>query len=137
MLVLVSFIINAQESYGVKGGFSEVSGGGDSVTGFNFGGFLVFNMSEKFDVQTELLYQSFDGGSLISLPILAKYSINSQFNVLAGPSLNKWKDSDVRLNFDLGLIYYIKDKFDINAKYSMGKDDISIFNIGVGYKLNL
>ena len=98
ILLFGLLIINAQEiKYGVKSGldFSSLKVKNQTYivlqipeTGFYVGGFAengAFLMLLLF--RPELLYVAVDGLNQISIPLMAKYEVSEDFNVLAGPSL--------------------------------------------------
>lgn len=179
--VLLSFVVgnlNAQDdsnysstdvTYGVKAGYNSfiarASADGNSATvnssGFYFGVFADIIVSEKFNIQPELLCAivSEDGenGNLLVLPILGKYKVNDEFSLLAGPQLDFILDEDSEgikkfgVGLALGLAYDIDEHFLIDMRYSFGLSDrlenaeedfgesdvkvkFNFFQVGVGYR---
>ena len=157
---------NAQDmKFGVKGGLDMVSvsvpsvtvpdgfggtetlgGGSISTTGFFFGGFADFEMSDKITLQPGLNYHtaSKDGYNLsfLSIPVLAKYNVSDKLNLLAGPSLYYSMDSEstdkTRFSLGIGGSYDISDELFLETRYDMGLSGdakVNHFLIGLGYKL--
>lgn len=139
---------NAQEAkFGAKGGLDlvSVSGGNGSLTGFAFGGFAEFSLSDKVSLQPGLNFHtaSENGGSIsfIGLPVLAKFNVAEKINLLAGPSLYYLLESGegdkTTFNLDFGATYDINDKLFLEPRYSAGLTGdfkTNHFFIGLGYK---
>lgn len=138
---------NAQDAkFGVKGGLDLVSfsGGSGSITGFAFGGFAEFSLSDKVSLQPGLNFHtaSENGVSInfIGLPVLAKFNVAEKINLLAGPSLYKVLDAEsapIQVNIDLGASYDINENLFIEPRYSIttdGEGGMNHFVIGLGYK---
>ena len=128
----------------------------DGASGFYFGLFADFSISDKFHIQPELQYASVsqDGGTgnEIIVPVMAKYYPAANFYLQAGPNFDLIIDDSEGVNdfgFGLagGLGYDFTEKFFASARYSFGlserlQEDIGFdvstkFNflqIGVGYK---
>ncbi|WP_281232067.1 porin family protein [Flavobacterium gelatinilyticum] len=116
VITIITFgLTNAQEiKFGVKGGVNITNWTAESEvnvkskTGFNAGVIAEIKLSDKFDVQPELLYSTlgtkftnlpaeFDGDyymlstdwklSYIVVPVMFKYNISEKFNVEAGPQI--------------------------------------------------
>ena len=154
--------------FGAKAGFNSVSlrasaqgvSASESVSGFYFGIFAEFEVSEKFDIQPELQYVSVseDGESsgFLVIPVLAKYNASEQFSILAGPQLDYLLDKEdgglkkLGLGIAAGLAYSINENFLIDARYSFGlsnrtdnleglegfniKTTFNYLQVGLGYK---
>jgi hypothetical protein len=117
-----------------------------STTGFFFGGFADFEMSDKITLQPGLNYHtaSKDGYNLsfLSIPVLAKYNVADKFNLLGGPSLYYSMDSEstdkTRFSLGIGGSYDISDELFLETRYDMGLSGdakVNHFLIGLGYKL--
>ena len=151
--------VNAQD-FGLKAGVDLASAkaevAGVSVTGtetgFYIGAFADIEVSESFTFQPSVMYVSVDELDQIAIPLMAKFPVSEEFNVLAGPSLGillDTVDGMKSLNFGLeaGVAYDISEELFVEARYSLGlanliedaPDDysskLSGFFIGVGYKL--
>ena len=152
--------VNAQEtSFGVKAGVdfasSKVEFDGFSATGsetgFYVGAFAEIGVSEKFAVQPELLYVAVTDANQIALPIMAKFMVTDQFNVMAGPTLGFVMDQPEGFNsfnygIEAGVSYEFTEEFFAEARYNIGLanliedggSDVSAklsgFFLGVGYK---
>ena len=116
-----------------------------STTGFYFGGFVEFGLSDKFMLQPGLNYHTAsDSGvkfDFLSIPVTFKYQVADKINILAGPTMFYSMESDdpdsTRFNLDLGGSYDISDNFFIDPRYSIGltgDTKVNHFLIGVGYK---
>ena len=153
--------MNAQATFGAKAGFvsanAKVESGGFSMTntesGFAVGLFAEFELSETIDLVPELLYTSVDETGFLQMPIMAKFKIGEDFNILAGPQITyvlEEKEEDLT-NFSIGLGaglgYDFSDNFFIDAKYTLqltntytGSEDVTakihFLNIGLGYRFN-
>ncbi|MDY8136398.1 porin family protein [Aquimarina sp. 2201CG5-10] len=129
------------------GDFSTTEGG------FYLGFVADFNVSEQFNVQTELSYANIDDTSFMQLPIMAKYYVseNSGFNIQAGPqityTLEDVADDFTKFNIGLGagVGYDITENIFVESRYVFqlnnyytGSADITsrinFLNFGVGYK---
>jgi hypothetical protein len=167
-VVLTASFANAQDmKFGVRGGLDMVSAKSEyagivgstpagapiigtvsatySTTGFYFGGFVEFGLSDKFMLQPGLNYHTAsDSGvkfDFLSIPVTFKYQVADKINILAGPTMFYSMESDdpdkTRFNLDLGGSYDISDKFFIDPRYSIGltgDSKVNHFLIGVGYK---
>lgn len=171
-------IINAQDekssassdvSYGVKAGYNSfiarASADGNSASvdesGFYFGIFADFEISEKFNIQPELQYVIItgdgDNGNVLALPIMGKYKASDKFSLLAGPQFDYILDDDVEgikrlgIGLGLGLAFDVSENFILDLRYSLGLtnrldgDDedfgdvdvklrFSYLQIGIGYR---
>ncbi len=155
---------SAQETtYGLTAGFhsltASVSGSGinvsDSASGFFAGFFIDFNVSEKFNIQPEIqfasTYKDGENGSMIIIPIMAKYYVSDKFNVQAGPQFDLVLDDSERLNklgfgLGFGVGYDFSEKLFSAARYSIGLNNriedapsdmsakLDTFQIGLGYR---
>lgn len=147
---------NAQ-NFAAKAGFGSLSSseGGNSVTGFSVGVSADFEMTETVDVQPEVIYSTFEGGGLLSVPLLAKYYVAKKFNLQGGPQLNYdlgEKPFEEYNAFGLGLAagggYDINEQFFVDARYNFeltdrftGDSDMAegslkfnLLSVGVGYR---
>ena len=153
LLIVILFIFpsNAQNSpnFGLKGGlnltffmYDEEQFGisQDVVAGYYGGVFLDFNIDDKFHIQPEVLYIGLGDFDFLNAPIYLKYDINSDWQIMVGPSLNYFFDffsNKFKVRADLGLAYDILPRLDIHMKYTLGFEEITpngLF-IGVGYTL--
>jgi len=153
LLIVVLFVFpsNAQNSpnIGLKGGlnltffrYDEEQFGisQDVVAGYYGGVFLDFNIDDKFHIQPEVLYIGLGDFDFLNAPIYLKYDINSDWQIMVGPSLNYFFDffsNKFKVRADLALAYFVLPKLDIHMKYTLGFEEITpngLF-IGVGYTL--
>ncbi len=152
--------VNAQETnFGVKAGadFASAKAKADafsvtaSETGFYIGGFAEIGISESFTFQPEVLYVSIKDFDQVAIPLMGKFSVSDQFNVLVGPSLGillDTVDGQKSLNFsaEAGVSYDFSEDFFAEARYSIGlanliedapsgvSSKLSGFFVGVGYR---
>ncbi|PKQ44112.1 porin family protein [Confluentibacter flavum] len=152
--------LNAQESrFGLKAGAdfasmkfkAEGENLSTSETGFYIGAFAEIGISENFIFQLEVLYVSIEDFDQIAIPLMAKFPVSEEFDVLVGPALGILLDSEEgmkSLNFGLeaGIAYDISEDFFIEARYNLGlanlledaPSDYSVklsgFFAGIGYK---
>lgn len=154
-IVALSVAASAQLSIGIKGGLNlaKVTGddadGTDGRTSFHLGAYLTFDVSDKFAIQPELLYNSIGAKSessyfdddlgditaeetyklnYISVPVMFLYKITPQVNIQAGPQFN--------------FLASAKDKYEISydGGSASGDEDIKDqfkgldlgFNVGLG-----
>lgn len=169
-LVTVSFSSAQELSYGFKAGLNVASLAGDlddldPRLGLHAGVFAEFRLSEKFSIQSELLFSqqgakesyfdqgSFDGFSYreqedityifnyINIPVLAKVYLTDKFSIEAGPQISLLMNA--RLKYD----YYYEEQFNgtvIGSESESGtesiKDEVKAldfgFNFGFGYDIN-
>lgn len=155
ILVLITLLLNsipvkAQDNskIGVRVGANYFKASGISTTyklGFNADAFVLFDLSEKFKIQTELGYarQGFKAknkNSSVNLnyinlaPAVVKFYISDKFNIEAGPRLGYLlgskgisKENLQKLNYDItaGFSYEIADDLEISARYNFGLKNIS------------
>lgn len=156
VLINLGILFSQGIHVGIKGGInianqsfttSGVSRDTDSKIGLMLGGYLTIMISNKFDIQPELVYSQM-GYSLaslnpklvnsydyLSLPIILKYSVYKNFSLQAGPQLGillaasstngintiDIKDSTTGLDFGgtfgIGLDF---GKFNGGARYYLG-----------------
>lgn len=143
--------VNAQEAkFGVKAGVDFASlkakGGGANVsvseTGFYIGGLVEVAISDSFIFQPEVLYVSIEDLDMISIPLMAKFPVSEEFNVLAGPSLGLMLDSEpgqksFNYGIEAGAAYDINEEFFIEVRYSLGLANLlEDAPSGVSVKLN-
>ncbi|MBO3097706.1 porin family protein [Gelidibacter pelagius] len=158
--------VNAQETrFGVKAGvdfasnkvkFAESSdfiGGSTtySETGFYAGVFAEVGISEKFAFQPEVLFVAINELNQISVPLMAKFMVSDQFNILAGPALGILLDTGEGINsfnygIEAGAAYDITEEFFVEARYNIGianlfkdapsgySNRLSGFFVGAGYR---
>jgi opacity protein-like surface antigen len=152
--------VNAQEvKFGVKAGADFASmkfkAEGENVstseTGFYVGAFAEIGISESFIFQPEILYVSVEELDQIAVPLMAKFPVSEEFNVLAGPALGILLDTEEgikSLNFGIeaGVAYDISENFLIEARYNLGLANLledapsgysfklSGFFAGIGYR---
>lgn len=152
--------VNAQESkFGLKAGADFASlrlkAEGENVstseTGFYIGAFLEIEASESFIFQPEALYVSIKDLDLIAIPLIAKFPVSEEFNILAGPSLGIMLNAEEGMksfNFgaEAGVSYDFAEDFFIEVRYNLGlanlledaPSDYSIklsgFYAGLGYR---
>jgi len=132
--------VNAQDvKLGVKLGVnvSSINGNQDNLdpdTGFVLGATAEVSLTEKFSIQTELLYSEQGAKSrgnfiydlnYITLPVMAKYYIVKGFSVEAGPQFSFLvKDELISDNNNSASANTNAENFDFSA------------NLGLGYKLD-
>jgi opacity protein-like surface antigen len=174
-IAVFTMSVNAQDDdkissakFGAKAGFNSTSfrvsfdgtSASESASGFYLGVFGEFEVSEKLDIQPELQYVSVsedgENSDFLLLPILAKFNVTNEFNILAGPQLDYLLDEEDgglnRLGVGLaaGMAYNIDENFVIDARYSFGlsnrtgdieelegfdvKTTFSYIQVGLGYK---
>jgi opacity protein-like surface antigen len=156
--------VNAQEtSYGVTAGFHSlsisVSDGSTTVSsngsGYYFGFFGDFNISDKFNIQPEIhfasAYQDGDSANELIIPIMAKYYVSDKFNIQAGPQFDFVVDESDGLNkfgvgFGFGVGFDFSEKMFVATRYSLGLSNriedapsgvsskFNTFQIGIGYR---
>lgn len=154
--VAATFTSNAQ-NWAAKAGFGSLGSsmeGSSSVTGFGVGVSADFEMTESINVQPEIMYNIFDGGGLVSIPVLAKYYVAEKFSVLGGPQVNYTladmpeEFSPLGVGIAAGGAYDINDQFFVDARYNAevtnrfngesdfyeGKLAYNLFSVGVGYR---
>lgn len=112
--------------------------GSASETGFFVGGFASIGISETFAVQPEVLYVGIKDFNMLAVPVLGKYTVAENINIMAGPSFNYLLDAEedeFKLNVDFGGSYDITENLDVAARYSLGFGDVKVSGvlIGVGY----
>ncbi|MFD1163055.1 MULTISPECIES: porin family protein [Hwangdonia] len=150
--------INAQ-NFGLKAGADfasmKLKADGDNVstseTGFYIGAFVEVEVSDSFIFQPEVLYVSVEELDQIAIPLLAKFPVSEEFNILAGPALGVLLDTEPgakSFNFGLeaGIGYDITENFLLEARYNMGLANLledapsgysiklSGFFVGLGYR---
>ncbi|WP_445735150.1 porin family protein [Mariniflexile sp.] len=152
--------VNAQEvHFGLKGGADFASARlknddgnlSTSKTGFYVGGFAEIGISESFIFQPEILYVSIEDSDQIAIPLMAKFPVSEQFNVLVGPTLGFLLDTEegsksFNYGLEAGVAYDITENFLIEARYNLGLANLlenapsgtsvklSGFFAGIGYK---
>ena len=152
--------VNAQDvKFGLKGGAdfasmrlkAEGENLSTSETGFYIGAFAEIGISESFIFQPEVLYVSVEDLDQIAIPLMAKFPVSEEFNILAGPALGillNAEEGTKSFNFGLeaGVSYDITENFLIEARYNLGLANLledapsgysvklSGFFAGIGYK---
>ncbi|GAA3590410.1 porin family protein [Flavivirga amylovorans] len=130
---------NAQEiKYGAKAGvgFSSVKVKNqvfnitNNDTGFYVGGFAEIRVFDAFTFKPELLYIAVEDLNQISLPLMVKYEVSEEFDVLAGPSFGLLLDVNDGFNsfnygIEIGAAYNIFisrfiDGLFVEARYNFG-----------------
>ena len=96
--------ISAQEvNFGIKAGVdfaslrlkAEGENVSSSETGFYLGAFVEIGVSDSFTFQPEVLYVSVEDLDQIAIPLMAKFPLSPEFNILVGPSLGNILDAEV------------------------------------------
>ena len=155
VIAIISLVsVNAQTSFGVKGGVNSATLNGDiegnkSLIGFNAGLFAEIALADSFYIQPELIYSTQgtdDYQQLLSktklnldyinLPIMFKYDVANRFYLEAGPQVGflvsaKRDDVDVKDLFEktdfganFGLSYGFTENVFAQARYNIGLSDI-------------
>ena len=156
--------VSAQKtSYGVTAGFHslDISVSGDGLTvstsgsGYFVGFFADFNVSDNFNIQSEIhfasAYQDGDAANEIIIPVMAKYYVSEKFNIQAGPQFDFIVDESEDVNkFGVGLGfgagYDFSEKIFVSTRYVLGLSNrladapseislkLNTFQIGLGYR---
>lgn len=162
-VIAVSAIINvnAQEAkFGVKAGAdfaslrlkAEGENVSSSETGFYIGAFAEIGVSDSFTFQPEVLYVSVKDLDQIAIPLMAKFPVSEEFNILVGPSLGIILNAEEGMksfNFgaEAGIAYDFSEDFFVEARYNLGLANLldgapsgysiklSGFFVGLGYRL--
>ena len=146
---LLSFSLNAQTNFGVKGGlnitfFKVVEGdfgtNPSEEIGYYGGVFFDLEFKDKLHLQPELLYIHIRDFKFLNAPIYLEYDINPNFHILVGPSLNYFFDffsNKFKVRADLSLAYNLSPKLDLHMKYTLGFEELApnILFLGIGYSL--
>ena len=154
VLLLLTTIASAQVSFGIKAGpmlSNVITQDIDTISftkpnqrvSFVAGAFATIGLSDKLNLQPELLYANkgigafdrrFDrpeGFHYLNLPVMLQYNLWRGLNLGAGPELGILLNRDLSLvnDFDLGLnlgaSYAITDRWVIDIRYNRGLIDIS------------
>ena len=161
-LVFYGFITsNAQDAdyIAVTGGYlnalgrTTIEGQSENIynSGFYAGLIAEKYISYEFWLQAELLYANAEEASFIQIPILAKFYLSDNFNLMAGPQisyrLEKAAENFTNLNIGLsfGVGYDFTEKLAGFSRYTIqlndyytGSGDFSsknrFFNVGLAYK---
>ena len=126
--------VNAQEvNFGAKAGVdlasvkAESSGFSASVSesGFYIGAFAEIGISEEFSVQPEVLYVSITDFGQVHIPIMAKYGVSEEINILAGPTVSFLTDvpdgiSSMNYGIEAGVAYDVTEEIILEARYNIG-----------------
>lgn len=161
ILFFVAFTVAAAlssnaQSLAAKAGYGNLSvslgeGVSASVSGVSFGISADFEMTQSLDLQPEVMYTSFEGGGLVSIPVMAKYYLGESFNIQGGPQMNydigeaPEDFNAIGLGIAAGGGYDISDQFFVDARYNFevtnrytgeGEGDwsYSLFSLGLGYR---
>ena len=122
-----------------------------SETGFYIGAFAEIGVSESFTFQPEVLYVSVEDLDQIAIPLMAKFAVSEEFNILVGPSLGIILDTEEGMksfNFgaEAGVAYDFTQDFFVEARYNLGLANLledapsgysvklSGFFVGLGYR---
>ncbi|TGV03316.1 porin family protein [Flavivirga rizhaonensis] len=166
VIVLFTWLnTNAQEiKYGAKAGVdfsslkvkNSVFSITNNETGFYVGGFAEIRVFEAVTFRPELLYIAVKDLNQISVPLMAKYEVSEDFNVLAGPSFgfllnvnDGFKSFNYGIEFGVAYDIYISRFIDglfVEARYNIGLSNLleeapsgltrklSGLFVGLGYK---
>jgi opacity protein-like surface antigen len=156
--------LSAQKTtYGVTAGFHslDISVSVDGLTvstsgsGYFVGFFADFNVSDNFNIQSEIhfasAYQDGDAANEIIIPVMVKYYVSEKFNIQAGPQFDFIVDESENVNkFGVGLGfgagYDISEKIFAATRYTLGLSNriqdgpsgmsakFNTFQIGLGYR---
>ena len=152
--------VNAQEvNFGAKAGVDLASAKAEfdgfsastSETGFYVGAFAEIGISDEFSVQPEVLYVSIKDLGQIHVPIMAKYGVSDEINLLAGPTVSFLTDTaegvkSMNYGIEAGASYDITEEILVEARYNIGLANLyedapdgasfklSGFYIGLGYR---
>ena len=178
VLLITSFSLQAQESqeetvpkkwtFGVKLGMTETTEGrldviGGNQSGYYVGGFVDYRLSERWVVQSGLIFNSNNFQSY-EIPLTVRYYITPKFSVLGGFKFNfNFDSSRFRLDaqndityvnnklitpgIDIGFQYEPTKNFFVEFKYSkeltdsyykdnffFGNTRVEGLSLGVGFK---
>jgi hypothetical protein len=142
-------VAKAQTDLGIKAGTSftfynedqQQFGEDPEVEVGYFGGvFVDVTISDGFHFQPELLYKGIGDFEFLNAPLYAKFNVDYNFSILAGPSLNyffNFFNNKFKVRGDVNLAYNLSDDLDINLKYTIGFEEISpnVLFLGIGYRL--
>lgn len=150
-LALFSNLSEAQNSvdFGIMGGmnltfFKVVEGQfgsfNDVEVSYYGGVFADFTIDNQVHFQPELLYIGLGDFKFLNAPLYLKYNINTNFDILIGPSLNYFFDffsNKFKVRADLSFAYNISSALNLHMKYTLGFTEISPngLYLGAGYKL--
>ena len=160
LLVGSFFIATAQSfTFGAKAGFLYITekvkvedvSDTNGEAGFYIGGVADLEISERFDLTTELTYGYTSDEQFIYIPLMWRYYTGEKFNLQAGPQVSFLLGSTGRefdnfgLDLSFGLGYDIDESFFVEARYSFevtnrfkgSGDDKRRFrpvSIGLGYR---
>ncbi|WP_298553531.1 hypothetical protein [uncultured Algibacter sp.] len=136
--------VNAQDTqFGVKAGIDimsqTVAGFSVSSTNVYFGGFAEIEL-DSFTLQPEVIYVAATGGGLVHVPVMAKFNLSDEFNLLAGPALgfltNSGGGKSFNYGIEAGVAYDISEALFLEARYSLGLADFAPDGAGFTSKLN-
>jgi len=145
----------AQVSFGLKAGpmlSRTYFNLGDTLTGFSDfqatfvgGGFIRVPLSEKFDLQAELLYatkgaNAFNEFNYLSVPLMVQYEFLPDLRVEAGAEIAYLLNNlyaitpeyDYDIGINAGLSYDFLDKFMAGLRYNLGVLDTSRPRVSFG-----
>ena len=131
------------------------TGESGSISGFFVGVNAHLNFDQNFVIKPALLYSNTQDLSWLHLPVLVKYYITEQFNVLAGPQLTVLIEdtnggmNSIGLDIGAGIGFDITEDFFLEGRYNFEITDrfsgvsympsgvsgrYNTLNIGIGYK---
>lgn len=145
--------VQAQVSYGAKGGFnlsnvrgSDVSGNKTKL-GIHVGGYVSVPVTDQFSVQPELVFSTQGdkvvqkgepdsklNTSYLNIPVMAKYTLESGFFAETGPQLGfllsaKAKEGSYKTD--------IKDSFKkVDLSWALGVGYLTDFDLGINLRYN-
>ncbi|MFV9550986.1 outer membrane beta-barrel protein [Algibacter sp. PT7-4] len=113
--------------------------------------FTDIELGDKFELQPEIDFVSIKDLNQLQVPVLVKYEVIDNINVLAGPNVGYLLDApegikSINFGVDVGAAYTLTDNFNINARYGFGLSNLldnpagdatsklSGFQIGIGYQ---
>lgn len=150
----VTLVSSQAQNIGAKAGYSglAMSGGGEGIAGYMVGITTDFDLTPNLRLQPEVLVSGFEGASLLSVPLMAKYYLGSSFSLQAGPQVNldfgeapeEFNSFAVALaaggGFDISDQIFVDARygFEVTDRYSGEAEDISwkynMFMLGAGYR---
>ena len=152
-------VISAADFFAVTAGYlntidrTSIEGQSENISNSGFYAGLIAEkyISYEFWIQAELLYANAEDTSYIQIPILAKFYLSDNFNLMAGPQmsyrLEKAAENFTNLNIGLsfGAGYDITENLAGFTRYTLqlndyytGSGDFSsknrFFSVGLAYK---
>lgn len=149
LIIATTVGATSQTQFGVKGGLNftffneDQSQFGEQARvdiGYFGGVFVNIPVSEKLNIQPEVLYNRIGDFDLINGPVYLVYDVNNSISLLVGPSVNYFFNifnRNFKVRGDVAAVYHITEGFEINLKYTQGFDELSpnIILLGVGFPL--